>query len=38
MGRAAFNSVVCKDMGGSAGGRTPGMGSKGVSGDKGGKG
>ena len=47
-GRAAFNSAVCKDMGGCAGvargtgpvtgGGFPGMGSEGVSGDKGGKG
>ena len=48
MGRAAFSSAVCKDMGGSTGGAgdaglvTGGgfswVGSKGVSGDEGGKG
>ena len=47
-GRAAFNSAVCEDMGGGAGvargagpvtgGGFPGMGSKGVSRDEGGKG
>ena len=47
-GRAAFNSAVWDDMGGGAGftggagwgtmGGFPGMGSKGVSGDEGGKG
>ena len=47
-GRAAFSSVVCEDMGFGAGaargagpvtgGGFPGVGSKGVSGDEGGKG
>ena len=47
-GRAAFSSAVCEDMGGGAGvtrgmgvvtvGEFPRMGSKGVSGDEGGKG
>ena len=46
-GRAAFSSAVCEDMGVSAGvtrgagpvtGGFPGVGSKGVSGDEGGKG
>ena len=48
VGRAAFSSVVCEDMGVSAGvargagpvtgGGFPGVGSEGVSGDEGGKG
>ena len=48
MGRAAFNSAVCEDMGVGAGvardagpvtgGGFPGVGSEGVSGDEGGKG
>ena len=48
MGRAAFNSVVCEDMGDSTGGAGdaglvtgggfPGIGSEGVSGDEDGKG
>ena len=47
-GRAAFSSAVCEDMGGGAGvtrgvglgtgGKFPGMGSEGLSGDEGGKG
>ena len=47
-GRVAFSSAVCEDMGVGAGvtrgaglvtgGRFPGIGSEGVSGDKGGKG
>ena len=47
-GRAAFSSAVCEDMGIGAGGARgtvpvagdgfPGVGSKGVSGDKGGRG
>ena len=47
-GRAAFSSAVCEDMGGGAGatrgtgpvtgGGFPGVGSKGVLGDDGGKG
>ena len=47
-GRAAFSSAVCEDMGGGTelargvglvtGGGFPGVGSKGVSGDEGGKG
>ena len=48
MGRAAFSSAVCKDMGVDCGGARgtgpvtgggfPGVGSEGVSGDEGGKG